>query len=266
MTAAKVALGRSLFRDKRLSRDGTVSCETCHVLHHGFADTRPLAVGVRGQKAARRSPRIINRVYGKSFFWDGRAATLEEQVVQPIENPVEMDLTLPEAAARVGLSQQELRWALACYVRTILAGNSPYDRFVAGDRSALSAEAQLGLKLFQGKAGCTSCHVGPNLTDERFHNTGVGSDEGRFKVTGNPADRGAIKTPTLREVSRGAPYMHDGSIYTLEEVVEHYDKGGRANRNLDPEIRPLHLSETEKKALARFLEALTGTIREGLDP
>lgn len=268
LTAEKVALGRKLFHDKRLSRDGTVSCATCHEAQHAFADSRPLAIGVRGQKAPRRSPRIINRVYGRSFFWDGRAATLEEQVVGPIQNPVEMDLTLAEATQRTGLTELALRQALSSYVRTILAGDSPYDRYVAGDRAALTAEAQQGLKVFRGKAGCTACHLGPNLTDERFHNTGIGKDEGRFKVTGKPQDRGAFKTPTLREVAKGAPYMHDGSLLTLEDVVEHYNKGGNSETNpsLDPEIRELHLTPAEKKALAAFLRSLTGTIREGLEP
>ncbi len=265
ITLEKAALGRKLFHDKRLSRDGTVSCATCHDAAHAFADERPLAIGVRGQKASRRSPRIVNRVYGKSFFWDGRAATLEEQVVGPIENPVEMDLPLGEAVARTGLTERELRQALATYVRTILAGDSPYDRFVAGDRSALSTEAQHGLRLFRGKAGCTACHLGPNLTDERFHNTGIGTDEGRFRVTAAPADRGAFKTPSLRQVAQGAPYMHDGSLLTLEDVVEHYNKGaGGTNPNLDPEIRELHLTAPEKSALVALLKSLSGTIREGL--
>lgn len=260
ITADKVALGRKLFFDKRLSRDGTIACATCHDAAHAFADARPLAIGVRGQKAARRSPRILNRVYGKSFFWDGRAATLEEQVVQPIQNPVEMDLTLAEATTRTGVAERELRQALASYVRTILSGDSPYDRFVAGDRTALTAEQQSGLKLFRGKAGCTACHLGPNLTDERFHNTGIGQDEARAKVTGNPQDRGAFKTPTLREVAKGAPYMHDGSLLTLEDVVDHYNKGP----GTDPEMRELHLTASEKGALVAFLQALSGTIREGL--
>jgi cytochrome c peroxidase len=264
LTARKAALGRKLFFDKRLSRDGTVSCATCHEPERAFTDARPLAIGVRGQKAARRSPRLINRVYGKSFFWDGRATTLEEQVVGPIQNPVEMDLTLPEATARVGLTETELANALASYVRTILSGDSPYDRYVAGDRSALRAIQQKGLQLFRGKAACTACHLGPNLTDERFHVTGIGNDEGRGKITGRPADRGAFKTPSLREVARGAPYMHDGSLLTLEDVVEHYNKGGGTNPSLDPEIRELHLTADEKKALVAFLDSLNGTVREGL--
>ncbi len=268
LTREKVALGRRLFHDTRLSRDQTVSCATCHQARYAFADPRPLAIGVHGRKAGRRSPRILNRVYGKSFFWDGRAATLEEQVAGPIQNPVEMDLTLAEATARTGLSELDLKNALASYVRTILAGDSPYDRFLAGDRAALTAEAQLGLNLFRGKAGCTACHLGPNLTDERFHNTGIGADPGRFRVTANPRDRGAFKTPTLREVAKAPPYMHDGSLLTLDDVVEHYDKGGdsETNASLDPEMRALRLTTVEKKALVAFLESLSGTIQEGLAP
>ncbi|MDX1984765.1 MAG: cytochrome c peroxidase [Bryobacteraceae bacterium] len=264
MTAEKVALGRRLFFDKRLSRDGSVACATCHEPEKAFSDSRPLAIGVRGQKAARRSPRIVNRVYGKSFFWDGRAATLEEQVLGPIQNPVEMDLPIREAAARTGLGEAELRNALASYVRTILSGDSPYDRYVAGDRAALSAVAQQGLQLFRGKAGCTACHLGPNLTDEGFHNTGIGGDEGRGRITGKAGDRGAFKTPSLREVARAAPYMHDGSLLTLDDVVEHYNKGGGGKPNLDAEIRELHLTAQEKKALVEFLRSLNGTISEGL--
>ena len=184
-------------------------------------------------------------------------------------------LAPPEAVERASavagrkLTRAELAAALAAYVRTILAGDSPYDRFVAGDRSALTAQEQLGLRLFRGKANCAACHVGPNLTDERFHNTGAGWREGRFldagreAVTGAEADRGAFKTPGLREVARAAPYMHDGSIATLEEVIDFYDKGGRGNPNLDAEIRELNLTAEEKAALAAFLRTLSGKVVEG---
>jgi cytochrome c peroxidase len=268
-------LGRLLFFSKELSRDRTLSCAGCHLPERAFTDGKPLAEGVRGQRASRRTPPILNRAWGRSFFWDGRAATLEDQVVQPITNPVEMDLPLPEAVERASavagrkLTRTELAAALAAYVRTILAGGSPYDRFVAGDRSALTAQEQLGLRLFRGKANCAACHVGPNLTDERFHNTGTGWREGRFldagreTVTGDEADRGAFKTPSLREVARAAPYMHDGSLATLEEVIDFYDKGGRDNPFLDAEIRELNLNAEEKAALAAFLRALSGKVVEG---
>jgi len=176
--------------------------------------------------------------------------------------------------------------ALASYVRSILSGDSPFDRFLNGDRSALSGEQQRGLQIFRGKGNCTGCHVGPNLTDERLHNTGVAwmgaggaggagrtteggggngengtfLDDGRAAVTGKPEDRGAFKTPTLREIAHSAPYMHDGSRATLAEVVDYYDRGGNANPLLDPEIRPLHLTADEKSALVAFLESLSGVV------
>jgi cytochrome c peroxidase len=266
LTIEKIKLGRQLFFDNRLSRDRSMSCATCHDPKLAFGDRRKLAVGVGGRVGTRRAPRIVNRVYGSSFFWDGRAATLEAQVLKPISDPNEMDLNLAEAASRVGADATTLRNALASYVRTILSGDAAYDRYLQGDRTALTEQQRLGLKLFSGKAGCASCHVGPNLTDERFHNTGIGgsADQGRFSVTKKPEDRGAFKTPSLREVARIPPFMHDGSLATLEDVIEFYDKGGNPNENLDSDVRPLHLSAEEKAALTAFLRALSGTVREGL--
>ena len=165
---------------------------------------------------------------------------------------------------------ETLAWALASYVRSILAGDSPVDRFRRGDRLALSPEEAEGLRIFVGKGNCTACHVGPNFTDEEFHNTGVAwregelADLGRFRVTGLARHRGAFKTPTLRELSRTAPYMHDGSIGTLEEVVDFYDGGGNPNPSLDGDIRLLGLAAYEKQALVGFLRALTGSVREGM--
>ncbi len=164
---------------------------------------------------------------------------------------------------------EDLARALASYVRTILAGDSPVDRYLNGKSKALSEEARRGLEIFRGKGNCTACHVDPNFSDERFHNTGVAwrggelHDPGRFAVTGKEADRGAFKTPTLREVACTAPYMHDGSLGSLEEVIEFYDRGGNPNSWLDPESHPLHLTSEEKQALVAFLKALTGTIQEG---
>jgi len=266
LTREKVELGRKLFSDQRLSRDNTVSCSTCHDAKRGFTDARPMSVGVDGRAGPRRVPRLLNRGYGKSFFWDGRAATLEEQVTQPISNPKEMDLPLKEASARVNLPVAMIEQALASYVRTILSGDSPYDRYLLGSGDALTAQQRLGLRLFRGKAGCAVCHVGPNLTDERFHNTGIGwpADEGRGAVTKREADRGAFKTPSLREAARTPPYMHDGSLATIEEVIDYYDQGGKPNPSLDPEIRELKLSADEKAALVAFLRALNGTVRDGM--
>ncbi len=275
LTLEKVALGQELFFDRRLSRDRSLACASCHEPEHGFTDTRPLAVGVFGRRGARRVPSLVNRAYGASFFWDGRVQALEEQVLQPIVNPLEMDLALDEAVARLRPkvnSVAELSHALASYVRTILSGDAPYDRYLAGDRSALSPVELEGLRLFRGKANCVACHLGPNLTDELFHNTGIGfrngafADPGRSAVTRNPRDLGAFKTPTLRGAAVRGPYMHDGSLATLADVIDHYDRGGIANPNLDEEIRPLQLTAAEKRALAAFLGALTGTVRHGPPP
>lgn len=285
ITRAKVELGRALFLFQGLSRDGSLSCGGCHLPERAFSDGKPGAVGVRGQVSARRTPPLINRAWGKSFFWDGRAATLEDQVLQPILNPKEMDLTLPEIRERVRgeeslrrrmvevfgreAENEDIARALATYVRTILSGGSPYDRFVAGDREALTSLQQQGLKLFRGKANCVACHVGPQFTDERFHNTGTGwregafVDAGRAAVTSDPADRGAFKTPGLREVARAAPYMHDGSLKTLEEVVDFYNDGGRENPERDVEMRELKLTAEEKRALVAFLQSLSGKVSEG---
>ncbi|MCZ2150416.1 MAG: c-type cytochrome [Bryobacterales bacterium] len=268
LTAEKAALGRALFREKMLSRDRTVACASCHEEERAFSDGKPLAVGIEGRVGTRRSPAIVNRVFGKSFFWDGRAKSLEEQALQPISNEKEMDLSLAEAVERLRgagyagefrkvfgreVNGEDLGKAVATYVRTILSGDSPYDKYMAGDTGAIRAEAKEGLRLFRGKAGCIRCHVGFNFTDERRHNTGVGKID---------AD-GLFKTPTLREVARHAPYMHDGSMATLRDVIDFYDKGGRANPRLDAEIRELKLTEGEKRALAAFLESLSGRVSEG---
>jgi cytochrome c peroxidase len=269
LTAEKIELGRQLFFDRRLSVDGSISCASCHDPRRAFAGRRAVPVGVFGRRGRRNAPAIVNRAYGRSFFWDGRTTTLEEQVLRPIEDPAEMGSNAVAAAARVGLTRDQLARALASYVRSILAGNSRFDRFIAGDRRALSTDAQAGLRLFRGTGNCTACHIGPLLSDEQFHNTGVAwvrdrfLDDGRAGVSRRDADRGAFKTPTLREVARTAPYMHDGSLRTLEDVVDFYNRGGRANPALDREIRPLGLARTEKQQLAAFLRALSGEVLEG---
>jgi cytochrome c peroxidase len=285
LTKEKAELGRELFFWSGLSSDHTLACADCHKPEKAFTDGRPGAVGVRNQVNTRRSPTLLNRAWGKSFFWDGRAASLEEQVLQPIANPKEMDLPHGEAMARIRHSGmlrakftsvfrrepelEDLSRALASYVRTILAGDSPYDRYLAGNRAALNQKQQAGLKLFRGKANCIACHVGTNLTDEQFHNTGTGwregrwADKGRAAVTRRDADLGAFKTPGLREIAQAGPYMHDGSLKTLEEVVDFYDEGGRKNPWLDPEMKPLKLAVEEKQALVEFMKALSGSVREG---
>ena len=283
---ATVTLGRRLFRERLLSRNRSLACVDCHRPDRAFTDGRAKAIGVYGRRGPRSVPAIVNRAWGKSFFWDGRIDTLEAQVLEPIVARLEMDLTIDEAVERLrgtspypamfretfgrDVNRDDLARALAAYVRTIQSGASPYDRYIWGEPAALSPEAQEGLRLFRGRANCTVCHVGPNLTDEEFHNTGVfwggqPYDAGRVVVTGIPEDTGKFKTPTLREVSRTAPYMHDGSIATLEEVIEFYDRGGNDNPFRDRELRPLRLTEEEKTALLCFLESLSGEIREGLE-
>jgi cytochrome c peroxidase len=275
LTVEKVDLGRRLFLDRRLSRDGSIACATCHDPARAFSDDRARAVGIDGRVGRRNAPALLNRGYGTAFFWDGRTTSLEEQVLLPIEAPDEMGFDRESAAARVGLTVDQLSNALASYVRVILAGNSRLDRFSNGESDALSPQEQRGLTLFRGKARCARCHIGSNLTDERMHNTGVAwkagdasgegsfSDDGRFEVTGRETDRGAFKTPTLREVARTAPYMHDGSLATLGEVVDFYDAGGRANPNLDQALRPLGLGVDEKNALLAFLRSLDGEVIDG---
>ena len=285
LTPPKVALGRKLFFDPLLSRDETISCATCHDSKRSFTDGRAIAVGVLGRKGRRNVPTLVNRGYGSLQFWDGRSTGLEEQVLQPIENPTEMDMTVLEAleilrrdpsyvelferAFSRSVDAEGLAQALASYVRTILSGDAPIDRYLGGARDALSVEARRGLRIFRGKGNCTVCHVGPNFTDERFHNTGVAwregqlLDFGRFAVTAGERDRGSFKTPTLRQVAETAPYMHDGSLASLTDVVEFYDQGGNSNPYLDPELRPLRLTPEEKASLVAFLRVLSGTVQEG---
>lgn len=273
----KIALGKKLFFETRLSADGKVSCASCHAPEHGFADARVLSTGVFGRQGERHAPSLIGRAFGTLQFWDGRAATLEEQVVEPIKNPLEMDTTVDAAvkrlasdAAYAGLTNESLVQSLSGYVRTIRSEDSRFDRFLAGAPDGLSDTEREGLRLFRDRARCYICHAGDNLTDETFHNTGVAwrdgrlQDQGRAQVTGKPSDRGAFKTPTLREIANTAPYMHDGSIPTLEEVIDFYDRGGNANVNLDENMMPLHLSKADKEALLAFLRALSGSVRDGI--
>src|SRR5688500_6511997 len=173
VTDDKIEVGRRLFFDRRLSRDQSTSCSSCHLPELAFSDGRPVAVGVFNRVGRRSAPALINRGYGRSFFWDGRARTLEEQVLQPIQDPNEMDMTLAETSARVRLPLEDISRSLASFVRSLLSGNAPFDRFISGERDALSPDQQPGLQIFRGKGNCTACHVGPTFTDERFHNTGV---------------------------------------------------------------------------------------------
>lgn len=286
--AEVVLLGRRLFFDPILSRDSTVACASCHRPERGFADPRRVSLGVDHQSGRRNVPTLINRVWGRSFSWDGRIETLKEQVLEPITAPDELGLSLPAAVGRLRSNRayrdlfrsalerapeaESLALSLTAYVRSIRAADSPFDRLVQGDERALTEVQRRGLELFRGRARCDRCHSGALLTDESFHNTGVAwrngtpSDSGRALLTGRPEHVGAFKTPTLRELPRTAPYMHDGNLATLDEVVEFYDGGGHPNPALDPLIRPLGLSPNEKSALVSFLRALSGRVVEGIRP
>jgi cytochrome c peroxidase len=280
LTAEKIELGKQLYFDKRLSRDNTISCASCHDPAKGWSNDEAFATGVRGQVGGRSAPTIINSGYQQAQFWDGRAHQLEGQALGPIQNPIEMDLTLPEVVAKLNkidgyreqfqkvfgtdVTEDGIAKAIAAFERTVLSGDAPYDRHRAGDQDALSESAQRGMKLFFGKAQCSSCHAGPNFTDEGFHNLGVGMDqekpdEGRYgAIKADHADQtgmtGAFKTPTLREIARTAPYMHDGSLATLEAVIDHYDKGGVPNPFLEEDVYPLKLTAQDKADLATFLK------------
>ncbi|MFQ5652574.1 MAG: cytochrome-c peroxidase [bacterium] len=280
LTAAKVELGRQLFFDQRLSADGTVACATCHNPLLGFTDGKSVATGIEQQEGVRNTPTLINRLFGRSQFWDGRAGSLEEQVLGPLENPREMASTLENVVRTVAadpsyqsgfhqvfdseITMTTIVRAIAAFERTLVSGNSLYDQFKAGNTGALSESARRGLTLFESeRTNCTACHSGHNLTNEAFRNNGAGMDiaapdSGRFKITGRQADFGAFKVPTLRDVARTAPYMHDGSLSTLAEVVEFYDRGGIPNKYQSKEIQKLNLTGQEKRDLTAFLQSLNG--------
>lgn len=275
LTPEKIELGKQLFFDPRLSCDDTTSCATCHDPKKGWSNSLNFATGVRNQVGGRSAPTVINAAYSELQFWDGRAHRLEGQALGPIQNPIEMDHKLEECVKKLNavpgykeqfrkvfnseVTPENIAKAIAAFERTVLSGNAPYDRFKAGDKSALSEAAQRGLKVFVGKGHCSACHAGPNFSDDAFHNVGVSinavkPDLGRYEVTKVVGDKGSFKTPTLREIARTAPYMHDGTMATLEEVVEHYDKGGTANAQLDEEIFPLKLTAQEKADLVTFMK------------
>ena len=279
ITPEKIELGRRLFFDPSLSDDRTVSCATCHQPDRAFSDESPLSEGILGRKGGRNTPTLVNRVYGRSFFWDGRARTLEEAVLMPVRDTLEMAMDVPRLIDRVRgdatyrsqfaaafpggeVGEATVAQALATYVRSLVAGNSVFDRFRAGDGAALSASAQRGQQLFFGRARCATCHQGTNFTDEGFEGLGVPSaDPGRFAATGNERDRGNFKVPTLRDVALTAPYMHDGSLASLDAVVDFYDRGGGlapgAGGRRRRDVRPLGLDEGQKQDLVAFLRALT---------
>ncbi len=279
-TPEKAALGKLLYFDKRLSADDSVSCASCHSPELGFTDCQPVSTGIKSQKGGRSAPTVINRAYSLNQFWDGRAASLEEQAGGPMQNPIEMGNTHANVVKRIqaipgykalyqkafGTDQIDIDLttkAIATYERTVLSGNSPYDRYKAGNKKALTAAQVRGMDIYFNKAKCDQCHEGINFTLNSYHNLGVGMDKpnpdlGRYEVTKNEADWGAFKTPTLRDIARTAPYMHDGSLATLEDVVDYYNKGGLKNKNLDERMKPLNLTKAEQTDLVEFLKALNG--------
>lgn len=296
-TAAAVALGRRLYYDTILSRDHTISCASCHRPDAGFADPRKVSAGVGGKLGTRNAPTVLNAAYAALQFWDGRSPSLEEQAAGPIANPVEMDqphTPLIEKLNGIALyhnlfaqaygpgpvTLDKLKKAIASFERTILSGNSAFDRYqYGGDKKAMPEAAIRGLALFtdKTKANCAVCHtIEQNyalFTDGKFHNLGVGMDEqgnlrdlGRFEQTKTESDKGAFKTPTLRDIAKTAPYMHDGSQRTLRDVVDFYVGGGNSNPQLDKEIRELKLNQHDRADLVAFLEALTGEAPAGTGP
>jgi cytochrome c peroxidase len=308
----RIALGRKLYFERALSADGTVACATCHDSTRSFTDRRPVSEGVGGKLGRRNSPTTMNAALLHVQFWDGREATLEEQAGQPILNPVEMALPSKEAAveklkaagydaefqAAYGrdVNYDDVQRAIAAFERTLIFLDAPIERFLAGERDALSDEARAGFVLFNGKARCVSCHAinrnNPLGTDNRFHNIGVSartkdfeslakqalaalaednserkldelalstdlSELGRFMVSKSYADIGSFRTPQLRNIGITAPYMHDGSMQTLWDVMDHYNKGGEPNAFLDGGMEALALSEAEIDQLVAFMFALT---------
>src|SRR5665213_160692 len=276
----KAQLGKLLYFDKRLSADGTVACSTCHDPKFAFTDGAAVSTGIRGQKGGRSAPTVINRAWSLAQFWDGRAGTLEEQALGPMANPIEMGNThvaivdkvrniqgyrplFQAAFADDAITIDRVAKSITTFERTIMSGNSPYDRWKAGQKNIMPEAAARGYRVFL-QAQCDACHEGANFTTNMYANIGVGIDKpdpdlGRYAVTKNPDDWGVFKTPTLREVEHTAPYMHDGSIGTLEEVVDYYDKGGTPNKNLDPHIKARHLTAPQKADLVAFLKSLSGT-------
>jgi cytochrome c peroxidase len=285
-SAVKAELGRFLYFDNRLSHDSSVSCASCHAPEKAFTDGAAVSTGIGGQKGGRSAPTVINRAYSTLQFWDGRAASLEEQAKGPIANPIEMTAEKTADAAHAGVVKRlrgvkgyaklfektfgtkettidHVAQAIATFERTVLSGNAPYDRFQNGDKKAMNESQVRGMNIFFNKVACDSCHLGFNFTDGSYVNIGIGMDKpqpdlGRFIVTKREEETGAFKTPTLREIEHTGPYMHDGSLKTLEDVVEHYDKGGIKNPHLDQRMKPLKLSKQDKADLVAFLKALSG--------
>ncbi|CAG5078756.1 cytochrome-c peroxidase [Parvicella tangerina] len=275
LTLEKIAFGKKLFEEKKLSSDNTLACISCHDPKHAFSDTVSFSIGVDGQVGERNSTPIFNIGYHPAFFRDGGALTLEMQVVAPIENPLEMNANIAEICQKLDADPEYhqlandvfgtdftpnvLSKSLASYLRTLISGNSRYDQYLLGDKSALTDLEKEGFEVYDGKGGCFKCHDGFDFTDYTYQNIGLYEeyqDPGRMKLTADSADMGLFMVPSLRNLSYTAPYMHDGSLETLEEVIELYDEGGKGHWNQDFRIFPLELTDHEKTALKAFLLTL----------
>jgi cytochrome c peroxidase len=283
--AEMIELGRVLFFDARLSANGKISCASCHQPKFGFADPQPVSIGVHGS-GSRNSPSLLNRVYFRRQFWDGRADTLEQQAEGPLFSAQEMANTrealvgalkqakdiepLWRAAFRdQPISVERIIQAITAYERSLLSGDSDFDRFQAGQISALSDDAIKGKELFFGKANCSLCHSGFLFSNQDFVNVGAGKpndqDPGRYAATMQGRDWKMFRVPSLRDVALTAPYMHDGSLARLEDVIDLYDRGGAISETKDYRVRPLRLTDQEKSQLIEFLKALTGKSVRTLD-
>jgi len=283
-SANKAELGKMLFFDQRLSGAGNMSCASCHDPEKGWSDGRETAIGHKGKKLTRATLTVINVGFNKILMWDGRAKTLEEQALSPIFNPNEMHNTNQKLIARLkripgyiaafssaymglGINNRNIRNALAAFQRTIVANNSPFDRWLAGDNKALSKQQIEGFNIFvdSDKGNCAKCHRPPNFTDNGFHNIGLKSfgkrnaDPGRHNIIPVRTTNGAFKTPSLRNISQTAPYFHDGSAKTLNQVITHYTSGGVV-KNISPNMLVLKINTTERKALIAFLHSLTSEL------
>ncbi len=288
-TPAKIELGRQLFFDPRLSGNDHWACSTCHNPSFGYSDGLPRSLGFGDeQELGRHSPTIINVAYNSAQFWDGRAATMEDQAMGPIVATREMNsdpLVMIKKITSIPAYNEQFKqvfgeeptlktigMAIASFERTVVTGDSAFDRYEKGDKKALNEEQKRGLILFVSKAACTQCHNGPNFTDNSFKNLGLPQagplkeDVGRFQVTKDPKDKGAFKVPGLRNVEMTAPYMHTGAFKTLEEVVEFYNKGGGPGPNKTAKLLPLNLTDGEKKDLVAFLKSLSGPLPQVVLP
>ena len=277
-TEDRVEFGRRLFMDPVLSKDSSIACVSCHKLDMKFTDGLPVSIGIEGRNGIRNAPTILNSAYLNTTLWDGGVPNLEQQVLAPIENPNEMDFNLPEIVVRLNqiASYRELSMkaygqlpsiysitrAIACFERTLYTGISKYDRYTYyNDPNALNDTEKRGMTLFFNERGdCFHCHGGYNFTDHSFQNNGLYeyyADSGRARITLNDDDVGLFKVPSLRNVANTAPYMHDGSLATLEAVIEHYNSGGKYHRNKSSILYQMHLTVQEKADLVAFLKALS---------